>query len=153
MARCGEDRWGVVLEKTRFAALQSRGLFLTARHETGFLFLSPLILIPLIGPFLSDLSFSPSSFFSLLRKWPWRVGRLWGEASQSRWRNEGGDSSHAGFPDTVCELVCVRAFQQGVVSVGWSDMGVGFRSCLGNEAETILLKLFLSQTGKVTFGS
>lgn len=72
-------------------------------------FLSPLTLVPLIGPFLSDLSFSPSPFFSLLRKWPWRVGRLWAEASQSRWRNEGDDSSHAGFPDCVCvcELVCV----------------------------------------------
>lgn len=30
----------------------------------------------------------------------------------------------------------VRLLQWGVVSAGWPDTGVGFRGCLGNEAET-----------------
>lgn len=126
-------------------------------------FLSPLLFIPLIGLFFLICLFSPSPFFSPQHQWPWRVGSLWAEASQSRFEKRGRRSKTScrnsdGTLLTVRTCVCARKYlcvcvlQQGVVSTGWPDTGVGFRGCLGNEAETIPLTPFLRQTGKVTLG-
>lgn len=116
---------------------------------------------PSLGFFLIRL-FSPSLFFFRQRKWPWRVGRLWAEASQSRFEERGRRSKTScwisdcmrGRRVRVHAFVCVRARNSGGLSaqVG-PDTGVGFRGCLGNEAETIPLTPFLRRTGKVTLGS
>lgn len=141
----------------RFSASQSRGFWqLGMRLASSFL--SPLLFIRLIGLFFLICLFSPSLFFYPQRKWPWRVGRLWAEASQSRFEKRGRRSKTSCWISDCMRLlracVCVRVHSSsGVVSTGWPDTGVGFRGCLGNEAETILLTPFLRQTGKVTLGS
>lgn len=151
-------------KETSFFLNSSKQGLLTATDETGLLFSFTSAIHPPHWASFWSVSFPPSLFFSPRRKWPWRVGRLWAEASQSRFEKRGRRSEtsrwifrpHVGAARARTHThTCVyaRALQRGVVSAGWPDTGVGFRGCLGNEAETIPLTPFWRQTGKVTLES
>lgn len=72
-------------------------------------FLSPLLFIPLIGLFFLICLLSPSPFFFWQRKWPWRVGRLRAEPSQSRFEKRGRRSKTSCWISDCMRLLCVCA--------------------------------------------
>lgn len=76
-------------KETSFFLNSSKQGLLTATDETGLLFSFTSAIHPPHWASFWSVSFPPSLFFSPRRKWPWRVGRLWAEASQSRFEKRG----------------------------------------------------------------
>lgn len=150
-------------ETSFFFKTPQSGGFWQLQMRLASSFHSPPLFIPLIG-LLSDLSRfrHPSSSLRGVND-PGGLAGCEQKLVNQDLRREGEDPRHhAGLSDRMWArrarahthtCVYARALQRGVVSAGWPDTGVGFRGCLGNEAETIPLTPFWRQTGKVTLGS